>query len=82
MCTFVLYEFLRVKSEKLARTLSNIHTRYMEARSLGAVPQESKLKFFYTIELSVKSLKEGQNHGYDPSLRKFSIQDFLREKRI
>jgi hypothetical protein len=36
-----------------------INHAYMEARALGVVPEESKLNFFHTIELSTKYLKEG-----------------------
>ena len=32
----------------------------------------------YTLELSVKSLKEGQNLGFDPCLRKLYVRSRLR----
>ena len=37
----------------------------------------SKKLFLGTIELSVKTLKEGRNHGFDPSLRKLSMTSLL-----
>jgi hypothetical protein len=30
-----------------------------------------------TSELSIKTLKEGQNHGFDPSLIQLSIKSFV-----
>ena len=33
-----------------------------------------------TAEFVIKSLKEGQNHGFDPSLRKLSIKSLLARR--
>ena len=44
---------------------------FLKAR-IGLCPQ-----ICYTLELSVKSLKEGQNLGFDPCLRKLSMRASL-----
>jgi hypothetical protein len=35
------------------------------------------LTILFIVELFIKSRKEGQNHGFDHSLRKLSIRSFL-----
>ena len=37
-----------------------------------------ELVAFHTIELFVKCLKEGQNRGFDPALRKNSIKSYTK----
>jgi len=37
-----------------------------------------ELVVLHTVELFVKSLKEGQNHGFDPSLRILSIKSYKK----
>ena len=34
----------------------------------------------FTIELSLKSLKEGRNHGFYPSLTKFSFKSLVAHR--
>ena len=57
--------------------LSTICLRHHKALASSKQPCPKSFKKSMTIELSIKSMKERRNYGFDPSLRKLCVKNSL-----